>query len=196
VVTRAGEAFAVAGTFDGEDTVAAEGFTAAGVEEGRADAPAILAGSGAGDGAADGGGGQGGAMFDHVRSASRISQIAGFGTGRRAGRSDPGRAASRSPITGIKVKQSQINAWARTAIADENGIVAATVIGSGARTRWIRNGYIVTAYTVILCLVRDDDPVGAQIVRLGSGEQDGNEQQRCSNEYNFLEWLHFFPRNE
>ena len=44
-------------------------------------------------------------------------------------------------------------------------------------------------------LVRDDDPVRAQIVRLGCGEQDGNEQQRCSNEYNFLEWLHFFPRN-
>ena len=76
MVTGAGKAFAVAGAFEGEDAVAAEGFTAAGVEEGRADAPAILAGSGAGDGAADGGGGQGGAMFDHDGGTGLVPQRA------------------------------------------------------------------------------------------------------------------------
>ena len=70
VVTGAGEAFAVAGAFEGEDAVAA------GVEEGRADAPAILAGGGAGDGAADGGGGQGGAMFDHDGGTGLVPQRA------------------------------------------------------------------------------------------------------------------------
>ena len=70
--------------------------------------------------------------------------------------------------------------------------------GTGADTRASRVTHVHKAAGLALVdgLVRDDDPVGAQIVRLGSGEQDGNEQQRCSNEYNFLEWLHFFPRNE
>jgi len=72
----AGKAFAIAGTFDGEDAVAAEGFTAADVENGRADAPAVLAGSGAGDGAADGGRGQGGAVFDHDGGTGLIPQRA------------------------------------------------------------------------------------------------------------------------
>lgn len=80
----AGKAFAVAGTFDSEDAVAAEGFTAADVENGRADTPAVLAGSGAGDGAADGGRGQGGAVFDHDGGTGLIPPESSSGWSLRA----------------------------------------------------------------------------------------------------------------
>lgn len=67
--------------------------------------------------------------------------------------------------------------------------------GTGADTRASRVTHVHKAAGLALVdgLVCDDDPVGAQIVCLGCGEQGRDQQQSCPNEYNFLEWLHFFP---